>query len=411
MTKRQRGRASGVRRTAMAGPRRRERSWVPVVGGLAVLLLVVVAAVRATGAEPGDAAPSPTGGVDAAAVTRAPASPPEPGHEVYGYVPYWEMDAGIAEHVAATPLSTLALFSVTQRSDGTLADENGLRAIDGPVGQQLLAEAHARGLRVELVWSSFGADRNRAFFADRAVQDRWLAELVAVATARGFDGINVDVEGLPVEHVPGYGGFVGRLREALRAAKPDAQVSAAPGAGELGAAMAAAAAANGADRIFLMGYDYRTASSAPGASAPLDRTDGGEKDLEWSLDAYAQLGVPPERTILGLPLYGMTWPVIGDRFGAAAVDRGEPWIPRRHASALSGGGVAPTLDPTEQVEFFTLPRGDGWDAVYYDSPRTLEPKLALANERRLAGAGFWAIGYERGLPGYRELIAGFAAGE
>ena len=39
----------------------------------------------------------------------------------------------------------------------------------------------------------------------------------------------------------------------------------------------------------------------------------------------------------------------------------------------------------------------GWQAIYVDSPETLAPKLALANERGLAGAGFWAIGYERGL--------------
>jgi hypothetical protein len=29
----------------------------------------------------------------------------------------------------------------------------------------------------------------------------------------------------------------------------------------------------------------------------------------------------------------------------------------------------------------------------------------------LAGAGFWAIGYERGLPDYTELIATFRAGD
>ena len=51
-----------------------------------------------------------------------------------------------------------------------------------------------------------------------------------------------------------------------------------------------------------------------------------------------------------------------------------------------------------------------WHAVYFDSPRSLTPKLALADERGLAGAGFWAIGYERGLPGYHELIKTFAAG-
>jgi hypothetical protein len=37
--------------------------------------------------------------------------------------------------------------------------------------------------------------------------------------------------------------------------------------------------------------------------------------------------------------------------------------------------------------------------------------LSLADDRGLAGAGFWAIGYERGLPDYTSLIARFAAGK
>jgi GH18 family chitinase len=51
-----------------------------------------------------------------------------------------------------------------------------------------------------------------------------------------------------------------------------------------------------------------------------------------------------------------------------------------------------------------------WQAIFYDSPRTLRPKLALAVTNGFAGAGFWAIGYERGLPGYIGLMADFHAG-
>jgi hypothetical protein len=62
-----------------------------------------------------------------------------------------------------------------------------------------------------------------------------------------------------------------------------------------------------------------------------------------------------------------------------------------------------------------LPLGTGlldrtWTAIYVDSPATLAPKLGLANERGLAGSGFWAIGYERGLPGYAELMREFVEG-
>ena len=67
------------------------------------------------------------------------------------------------------------------------------------------------------------------------------------------------------------------------------------------------------------------------------------------------------------------------------------------------------------MEFYRLPTTvdgqKGWQVVYLDSPATLTPKLALADERGLAGVGFWAIGYERGLPAYTNLITRFDAGK
>jgi spore germination protein YaaH len=159
-----------------------------------------------------------------------------------------------------------------------------------------------------------------------------------------------------------------------------------------------------------MGYDYRTAGSEPGATSPLDRV-GHEKDLAWSLDLYKAFGVPVERTLLGLPLYGFTWPVTGPDFGAAARARGDAWVPRRHLDLFGSSTFAPEYEQTESVEFHATGKGNRWTAVYFDSPRSLTPKLRLANERGLAGAGFWAIGYERGLPGYTELIERFRGGQ
>lgn len=337
---------------------------------------------------------------------------PVPGHEVYGYVPYWEMDDDIASHVGETDLTTLALFSVTQSKSGALAKgEPGYRRLSGPIGRGLISGAHDRGVRVELVFTSFGEAKNAAFFADRKAQDRTIGALVELAKDRGFDGINVDVELLDPLDVPAYGDFVGRLRAALRKGIDGGTVSVATGAAVRGTAMAAAAASAGADRIFLMGYDYHTAGSQPGASAPLGRRDGSEKNLAWSLDLYRVAGVPAERTLLGLPLYGVSWPTAGPELGAAATGKGDVWVPRRNLGDLAADGEPAVTDPIESVEMLARRSGKGWRSIYFDSPATLRPKLALADERGLAGAGFWAIGYERGLPDYTALIRTFAAGK
>jgi hypothetical protein len=412
---------------------------------LAGILAVVLGACGAV-APTGDGVRST--GPDVSATVR-PTIVPIPGHEVYGFVPYWEMDDSIVDHIDATDLTTLGLFSVTHRRDGELDDDqNGYRRISGGVGQRLARVAQDRGTRVELVYTSFGSGKNRQFYTEPEAQARWIEVLVDLVDELGLDGVNVDVERLPLEHVLDYGAFVGRLRTALRVRSPDAEVSVATQANELGAAMAAAAAAAGADRIFLMGYDYHWAGSSPGAAAPIDRLDGESRDLIWSLDLYGALGVPVDRTLLGLPLYGVTWPVIGPGVGSPATGRGDSWVPRWNLATFADPSFEPVLEPIQSVEFYAEPIpgagsvspgiGSGspgavsaspaarsatpasgapsepeprWNAVYYDSPRSLTPKLALADERGLAGAGFWAIGYERGLPGYTELIARFRAGD
>jgi len=398
---------------------------------LVALQVAALAVVLGCATQP----PAPSRGE--AQATGSPIAPrptiiPVPKHEMYGFVPYWEMDDTIADDIARTDLTTLALFSVTHKRNGTLDDQNGLRKIRGPVGRAMIRAAHDRGTKVELVYTCFGGPKNEQFYGDPKAQARWIGVLLDLVDELGVDGINVDVEALPFGLVAEYGDFVGRLRTALRERKPKAEVSVATQANELGAAMAAAAASAGADRVFLMGYDYRVAGSQPGASAPIHRLDGEPKDLVWSLDLYGTLGVPTDRLILGLPLYGVTWPVIGPGILSPSTGRGDTWVPRWNLGVFADPNFAPMYDPTESVEFYVkptafaspapsaevvgavpsaTPEAIAWDAVYYDSPRSLTPKLQLADQRGLAGAGFWAIGYERGVPGYTELIASFRAGK
>jgi hypothetical protein len=195
--------------------------------------------------------------------------------------------------------------------------------------------------------------------------------------------------------------------------------------------MAAAALAAGADRAFLMGYDYRTATSDPGAISPLSRLDGG-RDLPWSLDAYAAAGVPVTQLLLGLPLYGMRWPVAGPVLGAPQTGDGEVWVLRKHADLLTNPSIVPVVDDLEGVSVYfegsdgstgpppfdpsaspdpsATPSMVTWTAAFADSPATLARKIGLGESRGLAGAGFWAIGYERGLPAYTALMRTFVAG-
>ncbi|HET7181316.1 MAG TPA: glycoside hydrolase family 18 protein [Candidatus Limnocylindrales bacterium] len=444
----------------------RARVIVPAL----LAIVVIVAGVLLGGGLTFDGLPSATQAAAGGSVTEpfGTAQPPTPAPtpterpalgatELYGYLPYWQMTDSMASYLDDSPVSTLLLFSVTARRSGALNDTaTGYRRITGPIGRRLIDDAHRRDARVELVFSSFGADRNGRLFgrlvgppsptpgpsvplggassvpaspapaspapasptpaspAPTATPGpppwhRAVDELVALAVDLGVDGINVDVETLDVLDRPAYGEFLGELRHALQAVRPHARVTVATEAGPRGVGNASTAAAAGVDRVFLMGYDYHWSGSQPGASAPIDRLDG-VYSLRWSIDAYVDAGVPRDRIVLGLPLYGMQWRTDGIDRTSAVIGAGVTWIPGKHPDVLLVPHFAPFRDAIEQAEYIVEPTIDGFLLTYYDSPATLRSKLALALDNGLAGAGFWALGYERGLPGYQELMRDFRNG-
>ena len=98
----------------------------PLIGvGAVVIAVTIVLATQlgpGTGRQAADASADPSGATPTVPIesTARPTIRPLPGHEVVGFVPYWEMDDGIAEHLAGTRLTTLALFSVTHTKTGAL---------------------------------------------------------------------------------------------------------------------------------------------------------------------------------------------------------------------------------------------------------------------------------------------------
>jgi spore germination protein YaaH len=418
----------------------------------AVLVVIVVVAGVALSGGLGPKPATPGASADAggplgpgASPTPAPTPTPRPevgGLELFGYLPYWRLNEATAAYVRDVPLSTIALFSVGANKDGTLnTDRVGYQRITGPIGRQIIADAHERKVRVELVFTSFGERRNQRFFNSDvnsipspgpssspstsgspgssvaggtsdppATWQSTVSQLVDLAVELDVDGINVDVERLAEADRDGYGAFLRALRHALLEAKPRARVTVASEAGERGVGNAATAAAAGVDRIFLMGYDYHWSGSKPGASSPIDRLDG-IYDLRWSIERYVEAGVPRDRILLGLPLYGMTWRTSGPDRQSPVVGNGKSWILDGNLDVLLDPDFEPQRDPVEHAEFFVRQDGDTWLQTYYDSPATLRLKLALARDQGLAGGGFWAVGYEQGLPGYLELMADFRDGK
>jgi putative cell wall-binding protein/spore germination protein YaaH len=398
-------------------------------GALASLLVVplLVGLLGAPGAPAGSApangaALPPSGTVEAGSDPAAPLTEAQLSRrltrEVYGFAPWWELDSAFLSYIRYDLLTTIALFSFGYGSDGRIVESTRYDRLVGPLGQALIAAAHAQGVRVELSFAfSQTLSVNDAFFVNAVAQATAISQTVALVEAMGADGVNLDVERLSADRRPGYAAFAANLRAALRAKNPIATVSVATNGAISGARMAAAALNAGADRAFLMGYSYRTSGTSPvGSNSPLVRFDEGW-DLTSSVEAYEDEGAPLDRVLLGLPYYGLSRPTTDDRLHGTlrSVPSGSrpcPWNPgypnlfvRDLARVPAGTTIG--YDSLEHAAWFaTRDATSGiWCQSYVDTPGSLRVKHDLALKRGLAGVGIWALGYDRGRSDYWAALA------
>lgn len=142
------------------------------------------------------------------------------------------------------------------------------------------------------------------------------------------------------------------------------------------------------DYIFLMGYDYCGSwSRRTEFNAPLDRVRASAQD-------YIKAGVPADKLVLGMPLYGR-------RFERAAATGGGLHSAFRKTSSITYDALveqhllSPSCklyrDSAAAVPYLF----DSGTFISYDDPASAAAKGGMARELGLAGVGFWEISQNR----------------
>ena len=374
---------------------------LPFLAGLALAVLLPFAMVTET-----------------AAATTAPLRPltsRQVAHrltgEVYGFLPYWLQTSKTPGSLRYDLLTSVAFFDVGLKSNGSVdRGTAGYAALMSAPATAVIRAAHAAGVRADLTLASFGFAQNRTFLRSRTAQRRAISQLVALVAARGLDGVGVDFESVYRRDLPNLSRFLDALGRAVRAHDRIGRVTVAVGASEAGAAMAAAALAGHADRILIMGYDYRGGqSTTTGSTDPLVRRGGGTS-LTWTLDLFKAAKLPPNKIVLALPYYGRSWPTASARPGAAparAAYGKAPAYPIRVSRVQVPTGAKQGYDPVEASAWVATYDAHlhVWRQTYFDSPRALAAKYAFARSRGLAGVGLWALGYDAGSAANWQVLA------
>ncbi|MBI4320239.1 MAG: hypothetical protein HY675_17245 [Chloroflexi bacterium] len=206
----------------------------------------------------------------------------------------------------------------------------------------LLRFARAKGIRVLPSLLTDSGWMNHRLLTDEPTTARAIQNLVDYVVDVGYDGLDLDLEGVNATDRAVYTAFVARLSAALHkkgklltAALPAKASDVTTG---WAGAFEYAALAPHLDLAVIMTYAYTTSSTPPGSTAPHDWVD--------RVISYVTTQMPPQKVLPGIAFYGYDWNVTTG--GKARALR----YPQ--AAALSDKyGVPITLDTTSRSATFT----------------------------------------------------------
>jgi spore germination protein YaaH len=346
------------------------------------------------------------------ATAATPIRPRIPGieplsHEVYGYLPYWRLDAGTVDRIRYELVSTIAFFGLGIKANGALDTAwVGYREYVGDDAAAVTNAAHDRGVRVvptfQLFDTASGAPKMSAFLGSRTAQDRFIREALDLMALREADGAGLDFEPVNVlaARAPAFVAFVARFRSAMKARFPTATLVNATSAGATEELVKGIAPY--VDRQMVMTYNYRwTGSKVAGAVAPLDNTARNVKDHIGRISSW----VPAKSLLLGVPYYGYDWPVTSDVPNATVRTNKTIWGAVHsvtYASARDFLAAHPEVtrqyDALEGSAFFSYYDSvkKTFRQVYFDDETSLAAKYDYAIASGLGGIGIWTLDNDRG---------------
>lgn len=211
-----------------------------------------------------------------------------------------------------------------------------------------------------------------------------IARLVTLVEQRGYHGIHIDFEAVNASDAPHLTAFMRELaaqlhpRGKLVTQAVIARTSDTPTT--WGGAYDYQALSEVNDYIIVMAYDFHYAGGTPGPVAP----------LTWvqRVVTYVTTRIPPEKLILGIPLYGYDWNLTAGP-PARSVRFDQVQELQRRPGATTG------YDETEQEAWLRYTDEQGHQhEVWHADVRSVTARLKLALDRGLAGVALWRLGHE-----------------
>jgi len=226
---------------------------------------------------------------------------------------------------------------------------------------------------------------------DMKLREKLINNIVGIALAYNFDGINLDFENMLKEDKNVYSEFVREFSSTLRSQglKASVDVTVAGGSDTYSLCYDRTAIGKAADYVMLMAYDqYGNWSNEAGPVASLSWVESNIKEmLEYE-------NVDKDKLFLCVPFYSRYWVVNSEtgekiRTTAIAMDQANYYLERYQNNAV--------WNEEEGQYYIEVDAGNGTTIkIWIENEEALKKKIELINQYDLAGIAVWRWGYEDG---------------
>jgi spore germination protein YaaH len=317
---------------------------------------------------------------------------------VAGYHPYWAGDAW--QSYPFDLIDELYFFEMEADSEGSLSDPHGWPT----AWSAMVDRARSAGVQVVPTVSMHDPAAFETVFTDPLRSGRLADEALALVADRPtVSGLHLDVEvfePVSLDARDGFTAFVVLLRDRMRVEAPGSTLSVFLLAFDDDDVYNERALGQIADFVVVQGYDYHSAGS-PNAG-PVGATTGwGRLNWDTVLARLDGFGVPREKVVMGVPLYGYEWPVESEEAGSATRGPGRtipltappavlPGEPRALQRVAEHGA---RRDPVSGVPWYTFRDADGWWQGWFEDAESLRAKYDFVRRHGLGGIAIFPLAY------------------
>lgn len=328
--------------------------------------------------------------------------------EIIGFQPFWLLERA-GQAIYQSQITTFTHFGLTLDTDGTTVklvnpqeEEPGWTTLKSEGLKERLEQAKKNGLKLSLlVHQSDEASISALIENPKKHAENLITDVTPLMQKYGFTDLNLDIESFKKATESAQQKMTDFVRQVKGELDKDnlgtLTVEINPTALIKPRLTDAKEIGKIADFLVLMAYDFHYVNSyLAGPVAPI----GGvgkvrEYDVEQALKELSNI-VPPEKIILGIPLYGYEWETLSDAPGAPTIPGGGATASNRRVAELltSCDHCLKAMDEQSKQPYIIFPDDDYFHQIYYENEQSLKEKLVLAKKHQIAGVALWALGYE-----------------